>query len=55
MLSFNSIKNSDRTFRESFRDPKSRKFFNAFFDYYFDFKCLSLSLSFFTDERITYY
>ncbi len=37
----------DRYFRESFQGPKSlENFFNAFFDYYFDSKCLS----FFTVE-----
>jgi hypothetical protein len=47
------------TFREYYRSgsrvisrpEKSRKFLNAFFDYYLDFKCLS----FFTGERISYY
>ncbi len=51
------------TFREYYRSgsrvisrpEKSRKFLNAFFDYYLDFKCLSLCLSFFTGERISYY
>jgi hypothetical protein len=53
-----NLKTSSRYFRDFSRvlsigiesHFETRKFFNSFFDYYFDFKCLS----FFADERITY-